>query len=399
MGFSSRHEWIVVRVLLVSDFFPPVRGGLETHVDVLAANLCERGHSVAVATLTENPVARHPDVHVYTIPAAATRLLPHADKQRPFHPPLPDPVAHRALGEVLRDFRPSVVHGHSWLTVSVPRRPNVPTVLTAHDYGWVCQLRTLLRPDDTLCGGPSARCLPCGAARYGYVKSAAMSIGTPLGRRSFHPTRVLAVSESVRQAVIPAFGSGVQVVPNFVADDSPRDDVDAPGLPDVPFVMFAGDPSHHKGIDVLLDCWRGADAPNADLVLAVTKDFDRVLPARVRTVRLAHEQMKDAWTRAHVAIVPSLWADPFPTVALEAMAAGTAIVASRLGGLVDMLDDGVQGFLIAPGDAAAIVASINRLLADQELRLLMGEAARHRVQRFAASSVVPDIERIYEEIQ
>jgi glycosyltransferase involved in cell wall biosynthesis len=143
-----------------------------------------------------------------------------------------------------------------------------------------------------------------------------LTIGTPVGRRLLHPSHVIAVSRSVQRALQPVFGMGVRVVPNFIPDTVTTTPARAEGLPEGRFVLFAGDPSRHKGIDVLLESWRRADRPDAELVLAVTRSLERELPAHVSVVRLSHAQMSDAWTRATVAVVPSIWADPFPTVAL-----------------------------------------------------------------------------------
>jgi glycosyltransferase involved in cell wall biosynthesis len=364
-------------------------------VDALSAALADRGHEVAVATLTHSGVARNPKVQVFPVSAAATRLLPHVDPERPFHPPLPDPKASADLAHIIDRFRPSVIHGHSWLTVSLPHRRHVPTVLTAHDYGLVCQLRTLLKTDGELCDGPSSACVRCGAVRYGLSKSAALSLATPLGRRWLRLDAAIAVSRSVQEPLQRALRVDVDVIPNFIPDVEEPLLAPLRGIPAGPYVMFAGDPSPHKGLQVLLACWQRSDRPTAPLVLAVTKDVTDDLPSGVHVVHLRREQMHTAWARAAVAVVPSIWADPFPTVALEAMAAGTPVVASELGGLRDMMTDGLHGFHVPPGSAAALRDRITQLLDDEPLRERLGESARHHVQQFRASAVVPQIEEAY----
>jgi glycosyltransferase involved in cell wall biosynthesis len=385
-----------VRVLLVSDFFPPVRGGLEHHVEALSQALQTRGHDVAVATLTSDAVLSA-GVRGYAIPALATRLLPHEDQARPFHPPLPDPLAHLGLSRLLNDFRPDVVHGHSWLAVSLPRTREVPLVLTAHDYGLVCQLRTLYKPSGVVCGGPSAQCPSCGSAPYGRAKSAALSAGTAMGRRWLRPDRIIAVSRSVERALTPHVAVPVDVVPNFILDPKAGATPPEPDDGARSYVMFAGDPSVHKGIEVLLDCWRAATPPVAELLLAVTREAPVGLPPGVRVVTLQRSEMAAAWAGALVAVVPSLWPDPSPTVAIEAMAAGTPVVASNIGGLPDMVVDGVNGYLVQPGDSVELKRRIDELLQDDVLRRRLGSAARDRSKQFLAGSVVPRIEDIYEQ--
>jgi glycosyltransferase involved in cell wall biosynthesis len=73
--------------------------------------------------------------------------------------------------------------------------------------------------------------------------------------------------------------------------------------------------------------------------------------------------------------------DALPTVLLEAFASGTSVVASRLTGIPEIVDDGENGFLVAPGDAGALADAIERLLTSAELRRRFGESAREKAER------------------
>jgi glycosyltransferase involved in cell wall biosynthesis len=74
------------------------------------------------------------------------------------------------------------------------------------------------------------------------------------------------------------------------------------------------------------------------------------------------------------------------------------VVAAAHGGLPDVVEDGVSGILVAPGDATALRGALERLVDDPALRARMGEAARLRAQRFSAGEVLPRLERIYETV-
>jgi glycogen synthase len=91
-----------------------------------------------------------------------------------------------------------------------------------------------------------------------------------------------------------------------------------------------------------------------------------------------------------------LWADPCPTVAIEAMAAGTPVVASNAGGLPHLIRDGIDGVLVPPGDVAALRTAITDLLLDDGRRSAMAAQAQRRAANFTASAIVPRIERAYE---
>ena len=93
---------------------------------------------------------------------------------------------------------------------------------------------------------------------------------------------------------------------------------------------------------------------------------------------------------------PSLWPEPFGLVALEAAAAGKAIVASDIGGLRDIVVDGETGLMVPPEDRPALVAAMERLISDEGLRQRLGAAARERAARFSPESIVPRFEDAYE---
>src|SRR5436309_15073598 len=99
-----------MRVLMVSDFYPPVIGGMERHVQTLSRELVRRGHDVAVATLWQDgspAFERDEGVHVHRL-AGLTRLLApfYENKERHFHPPLPDPGIMAGLRRVIAQERP-----------------------------------------------------------------------------------------------------------------------------------------------------------------------------------------------------------------------------------------------------------------------------------------------------
>jgi len=383
-------------VLLVSDFFPPVRGGLETHVDDLAAELSARGHDVHVATQTPDATPTAPSVQVHVVTTLSSAVIRHERADRPFHPPLPDPRAHAALRALVSRLRPDVVHAHSWLGASLPHRHRPPVVLTAHDYALICQLHTLLRTTGERCAGPSVRaCVPCGARRHGVARSVALAAATSAGRRTLPVDRVLTLSEHVASTLRPYLGVPVEAAGGFVrAEPGPVVDVPLPPLPSAPFVMYAGDPGRHKGFDVLLALWAAAEVP-APLVVATTKPLAAAPAGDVTVVTLTREQMAAAWRRAAVAAVPSLWDEPYGMVAVEALTAGTPVVASRTGALPELVTDGVDGLLVPPGDRGALAVALTNLVTDADRRTAFGAAALRNAQRFSAESVVPRIEASY----
>jgi glycosyltransferase involved in cell wall biosynthesis len=96
-----------------------------------------------------------------------------------------------------------------------------------------------------------------------------------------------------------------------------------------------------------------------------------------------------------VAVVPSIWPEPFGLVALEAMAAGRPVIASAAGALPEILGDGKAGVLVPPGDPGALRAALERLLGDPALRQRLADQAARRAREFGADAVVPRVEAAY----
>jgi glycosyltransferase involved in cell wall biosynthesis len=98
---------------------------------------------------------------------------------------------------------------------------------------------------------------------------------------------------------------------------------------------------------------------------------------------------------AGILVLPSYF-EGLPMSVLEAMAAGIPVVTTRVGGIPDAVDDGVDGFMVEPGDRIALETALEKLLADRQLQAKMGDSARQKVlEKFSADVVMPQLERIY----
>jgi glycosyltransferase involved in cell wall biosynthesis len=178
-----------------------------------------------------------------------------------------------------------------------------------------------------------------------------------LGRLPWRFRHVLAASQFLADQM-----GGAHVVPTGV--DIPEQ-VAEPGES----VLFAGRLSPEKGIGDFL---------------AATEGLPRVIvgggPVDVPESVGAVPDVGPYYDRAAVVVVPSR-REGYGMVAREAMAHGRAVVATDVGGLADAIDNGVDGLLVPAGDVLALRAAIERLLADPELRLRLGHAARAKAER------------------
>jgi glycosyltransferase involved in cell wall biosynthesis len=171
----------------------------------------------------------------------------------------------------------------------------------------------------------------------------------------------------------------IHVIPNMVDDDA-GGHFSATGA----YVGFAGRVSPEKGVEVLIEAARRLPS----VPFRIAGSFERMpalpasAPANVRFLgQLGPKELSDFYASARAVVVPSVWFEGFPTVIPQAMLRGRPVIASDIGGLGDVIDDGVTGLLFPMGDAAHLAERIDRLWSDPSLAQSMGSAAREKAVR------------------
>jgi glycosyltransferase involved in cell wall biosynthesis len=391
-------------VLLVSDFYPPEPGGLEAHVRRLAHALRRAGHMVAVvAGGRARPPVDDDGVAVH-YPGLTLDRLPGAfrDSAHRFHPPWPDHTFQRGVRRVLDRFAADVVHAHGWCQFSAAAAAvgRAPVVVTLHDYGVCCPKKNLLRGDAECARGRGIRCLRCRGDEQGLAKRAILSgaLSRTVPRLAARVDRFIAVSEHVarRFRETASDSERVMVIPNFLdLPDEPATD------PTGSQVLYVGPATRHKGLSVLLRALRQVPPGLAEAVVVGVPSADAVpaasgAPAAVQYAgRLTGEPLRRRFRAAAMVVVPSIWPEPCPTVALESLAYGRPVVASRIGGLPDLIADGDNGLLVPPGDPGALAGAITTLLSDRSLLKAMAATAHASSAMFTTKAVVRRIEAVY----
>ena len=401
-----------MRILMLTQTYLPTIGGIEHHVRNLSIELAARGHEVSIATLWQSGLAEYEldqGIRVRRMRGTmhrASRFL-FANPERVYAIPLPDPEVMWNLRGILHQERPQIVHAHNWLVHSflpLKRWSGAQLVVTLHDYELQCPKWTYMYRDRP-CSGPGlVKCLDCAAGQYGRLKAFPTVLATPLARAAEQASVDIFLPVSTAVAVGNGLNKGhvpFQVIPNFLLDEQPSSALDLEQclvqLPPERFLIFVGAFGRHKGVDVLLDAYSGI--PNAPpLVLIGYETSGYELPACPNVIvlrNLPRAAVMEALRRSSLALIPSVCPDSCPTVAMEAMAAGCPVIASRVGGLPDLVDDGVTGILVPPSDSLALREAIQLLLNDVEMQQRMSAKARQKVTEFMAEKVVPRIERVY----
>lgn len=342
----------------------------------------------------------------------------YSDTQRNHAPPIPDPETLQAMRKIIAREQPDIVHAHNWFIHSylpLKGQQGPPLFLTLHDYSMVCTRKNLLR-NGAICEGPqTGACLACSREFYGMKGIPTFFANTVM--RTIERQRVdmfipvsnaVATGNQLAEQRLP-----YRVIPNFIHDrlleEADHTHPVLKQLPDGDFMLYVGDLSVQKGIHVMLAAYQMlTDPPPLVLIgrgrsqLAATQAIDashdpvyNLPPGVIHLGTLPNTAIMAIWQRAILGIIPSIWADPCPTVAMEAMAAGVPLVVSRIGGLIDIVADGETGIAFSPNNATELRDALHALIASAELRHRYALAAKERVRLFQSSTVIPQIEAIY----
>lgn len=412
-GTASDNGKPSLRVLLVTDSYPPLVGGATFWSQQVARQMSARGHSMTIATTWQpgtEAAEMDGEVAVHRIRDLTSRVPAiSADPYRHNPPPFPDPEAVLHLRRLIKRVRPDLVHSYGWLTHSVAAAllgSDVPLLVSTQDYGNICALRTLYRNGEEICSGSAPlKCLQCAGDNYGTAKGAVAVSGIfgsrPLLRRKV--TRVHSISRYVagmiEQDLRP--NAPIEIVPNF-GEDLSGEPVDAEilaQLPEQPFIFFVGALRRVKGIVELCRAYEQLDSP-PPLVLAgpPAPDTPESFPAGVTVLHsVPLPTVMAMWERALFGVFPSKWPEPLGNVVYEAMSKGRAVIGTRPGGHEDMIEDGRSGLLVGAGEVEELRAAMARLIANAELRDDLGKRAAERARNFTEAAVLPELARLYEE--
>jgi starch synthase len=234
---------------------------------------------------------------------------------------------------------------------------------------------------------------------------------------------VVAVSEGMRADVLAAYPAvppqRVRVIRNGIdtreyAPDPGTDVLAKYGVdPGRPYVIFVGRVTRQKGLPVLLRAAAGLD-PDAQLVLCAGQADTPELAAEVDGLvsgltatrsgvrlisgMLAKREVIQLLSHARVFACPSVY-EPLGIVNLEAMACGAAVVASRVGGIPEVVADGETGLLVPPDDPDALAAALSALLRDRDRAAVMGARGRARAAaEFDWTAIAAQTAALYREL-
>ena len=388
-----------MRVLQIHKFFYP-HAGSETVLFHTRDLLAARGHDVIDFAMA------HPSNVQSPYSGYFTRRRDYVDHSRPLSIRARDALSsvysfdvRQKLRKLIVDLRPDVAHMHiiyHQLTLSVVDelvRQQVPSVLTLHDYKIGCPAHTLYRDGQ-----------PCSLCTDGHVENVLIhscikdsrpasllaAIEARVARQRHTYTKIDAYIAPSTFAGNVATNAGVDpktihVIPNFL----PYDEIGKPlsALEEKPRFFFAGRLEEVKGIREMLNVFTARNPELGTLILAGAggelEDLVRSTADASENIeylgRLTRHQVRQQLQRSRAILVPARWHENNPMSLLEARAMGIPVICTDMGGLPEMVENGVDGLLVRRADAEDLSKAIKRLATDRDLAHEMG---RHGHDRF-----------------
>jgi glycosyltransferase involved in cell wall biosynthesis len=370
-----------VRVLIVSGIWPPDVGGPATHAPELADFLLERGNGVEVVTTADAAPAGQP-YQVRWVSRTQPRGVRHARVVKAIH--------ERAV-HVDVVYATSML-GRASLGAAVARRPLVVKLVADEAYERARRLGLFdgdLDEFQRFPGGARIRVLRRARDR------ALVRVDAVVCPSSYLASR--AVSWGVREERVHVLPNPAPPLPALPDRDGARAQLAVDGH----VLAFAGRITRQKSLEVALAALArveggtllvAGDGP--DLPEVQREATARGLDGRVRFLGpLDRVGVLTLFRAADASILTSAW-ENFPHTAVEALAVGTPVVATAVGGVPEIVRDGENGLLIAAGDVEAFASAIRRVIAEPGLRERLAAAAAPSVEHLRVERIYGRLEAI-----
>jgi glycosyltransferase involved in cell wall biosynthesis len=300
--------------------------------------------------------------------------------------------------ELLRRHRPAVVHVHNTFPLVSPSlywacaAAGVPVVQTLHNFRLACPQAMFLR-DGRVCERCLGKTVAWPALAHGCYRGSRAQTAVVVGMLALHRTigtferkvsRYIALNEFCRAKFIEAGLPAQRIVvkPNFAEVERTHHPRARAGM------LFVGRLSDEKGIEVLGAAWRGCGGVGLRVIGAGSEGVALSELPGVEMLGLCGAERVQAEMKRSVALVlPSICYENFPRTLVEAFGCGTPVIASRIGALAELVEEGETGLLFEPSDARGLADAVRWAAQHPQEMAQMGANARARYE----TKYTPDI--------
>ncbi len=395
-----------MKILFINKFLYP-NGGSETYCFNLAQFLKYKGHKVQFFGMDHSKNIVHNDLNL-GVANTEFKKISFSKIVYPFKI-IYSAEARRKIKELINYFKPDIVHLNNYnfqITPSILyeiKKYNIPIVMTLHDYQLVCPNHMLyLDHKRQICEACKGRnyisCIKNKCLHNSRIKSilAAFEGWIYFKLRTYEKYIDAYISPTIflKNKLIEFGESGerISVLPNFIGKPKGLDE----GLKDN-YVLYFGRLSPQKGIKTLLNA--AEMLPEIKFKIAGAGELqDEIKGGNIEFLGFqSGDLLKSLISNALFTIYPSEWYENCPMSVLESQMYGTPVIGARIGGIPELIDDGVDGVLFEPGDINGLIEKIRMLYYNRSLLLDFSKKCANKAEKYLVNGYYDQLIKIYKQ--
>ncbi len=402
-----------MKILQVNQFYY-LRGGAERYFLDLTRALENEGHEVAVFSM-DHPKNQPSPWSRYFVSRISFNKMSLKDRLKTPERVLYSREAKIKFAELLRNFKPDIIHIHniyhhiSPSILPVAKKQGIPVVMHLHDYKLICPNQSLFMKGTS--------CEQCARGRYykcllnRCVKDSLAGSALATVEMYLHHSILKIYEKNIQLFIAPSefmkrtmvrFGQEaekIQVIYNPYSRELAEYPSEKRELKD--YLLYFGRLTAEKGLEILI---RAAALSSKKTIIAGSGPHERTLRRLAEKLKAPveflsfqdSERLRLLLAEAEAVVIPSIWAENMPLSLLEALSLGKIVIASRIGGLPEIIKDGENGLLFRPGDSEDLTRQIKHL-ADID-RTAISRAAQETSSRFSPRKNLEEIIRTYRQL-
>ena len=404
-----------MRILQVNKFHYP-RGGADKYFLELSEALAKAGHEVAVFSM-KHPKNQPTPYAKYFVSRLSFNEGNLIDKLKTPGRVIYSLEAKRKFKKLVTDFKPDLIHIHniyhqlSPSILDVAKKFKIPVLMHLHDYKLICpnyQLFTNGQICEACKPNKYCACLKKQCFKNSFSKSALVTL------EMFIHHRILKIyAKNIQTLIAPsAFmkekimefnwpENKIKVIVNPFSASLQASEAELNNPERENYLLFFGRLSKEKGLLTLIEA---ATKTQSHLKFAGSGEEQETLMAAAKKQNVkaeflgfkSGEELKQIILKAQAVVIPSIWYENMPLSLLEALNLGKPVLASRIGGLPEIIQEGKNGYLFNPGEATDLAEKIN-LLKENDLNKI-AQFARQSVQNLSPENNLQQVMAVYEEV-
>jgi len=298
---------------------------------------------------------------------------------------------------IIHKERPCLIHNHilhgfsPLFLLRLLKRTKIPLIQTLHTYGFLCLRCNLLRHNNQLCLNMP---LPCRLFVF-LCRALVDSLPDVVISPSVFCLGIYEKYRFFARAKKMVLANGIETYASNPHQEIKNSQVDFK-------VLSAGRLVPEKGVDVLIRAFKKLSLLKAGLTIVgegAAEPYLKQLASGDRRIRFAGkiswEELKELYKAADVTVVPSVYYEILGNVILESMSHGTPVIGSRIGGIAELIQEGCNGYLFAPGNADELKVILQRLIDNPQQLKIMGKNAFIFAKRYDIQNHVDALEKLY----